>query len=370
MKRSTQVSLLLFFLLLAGHCQRNAAPQVQLFSPDHPHIHYIGRIDVSDPKHPKLSGAGAYFRIHFQGRSCELIMNDQHLNGNHNYIAIELDGQYQGRLKISRDRNKYVVADKLKDGDHLLFICKATEAQNGYIELSGIRCEQLLPLKGEPRRKIEFIGNSITCGMGVDTTEIPCGAGTWYDQHNAYLAYGPLVARALQADWLLSAVSGIGVSRNWNSPGPTMPEVYPNLYLNTDSIVTWAAERYVPDLISICLGTNDFSDGDGSYQRADLDSATFVRGYIQFVQSIRDRYPDAPICCVSSPAISRQKAVRLNNYLSAVVQHFKKRQAAEKISLFIFSRTYSGGCSGHPNRPEHQQMAEELLPYYRQVMGW
>ena len=124
--------------------------------------------------------------------------------------------------------------------------------------------------------------------MGMDTSEIPCGSGVWYDHHNAYLAYGPLIARELNADWLLSSVSGIGMFRNWNSPGPTMPEVYQNLYLNTDSTVVWNAQTYIPDLISICLGTNDFSDGDGSYERTDLDSATFVNRYIQFVKFIRN----------------------------------------------------------------------------------
>lgn len=39
--------------------------------------------------------------------------------------------------------------------------------------------------------------------------------------------------------YMLSSVSGIGVYRNWNSDGPTMPDVYKNTYLNTDTTKVW-----------------------------------------------------------------------------------------------------------------------------------
>ncbi len=55
-------------ILSVLYCQKNTSTHQRLFPADHPNIHYIGRIDFSDPKHPKLSGAGAYFRIHFKGR--------------------------------------------------------------------------------------------------------------------------------------------------------------------------------------------------------------------------------------------------------------------------------------------------------------
>ncbi len=158
--------------------------------------------------------------------------------------------------------------------------------------------------------------------------------------------------------------------RNWNSPGPTMPEVYHNLYLNTDSTVVWNDPTFIPDLVSICLGTNDFSDGDGSYQRAALDSATFVNRYIQFVKYIRNQYPQAQICCLTSPAISGEKGFKLRNYLSAVIQYLQKNETDEKVSLFVFSRNYSSGCTGHPDKEEHQMMTEELLPFFKKVMDW
>ena len=370
MKKSKLLIVLFVTLLLAINCQKTSSTYQNLYPPDNPNIHYTGRIDFSDPQKPKLSGAGAYFEVKFKGSSCEILLKDQNLDDNHNLISVVIDGKYQGRMKISKNQTKYKVARNLTNTDHTLLICKATEAQNGSIEFSGISCNELLPFKNEHDRKIEFIGNSITCGMGMDASEIPCGSGTWYDQHNAYLAYGPLIARELNADWLLSSVSGIGMIRNWNSPGPTMPEVYQNLYLNTDSTVEWNAQSYIPDLISICLGTNDFSDGDGSYKRTVLDSASFVNRYIQFVKDIRNKYPETQICCLSSPTVNGEKGMKLRSYLSAVIEYMQKNEQDGRISMFVFSGSYSSGCTSHPDKEDHQMMAAELLPYFKKVMGW
>jgi hypothetical protein len=28
------------------------------------------------------------------------------------------------------------------------------------------------------------------------------------------------------------------------------------------------------------------------------------------------------------------------------------------------------GCAGHPDREDHEKMAAELLPFYKEVMNW
>jgi len=84
----------------------------------------------------------------------------------------------------------------------------------------------IVPLSPKPARKIEFIGNSITCGTGSDVSKVRCGEGKWHDQHNAYMAYGPLVARHFNAQWHLSAYSGIGLIHSCCGIKFTMPEVF------------------------------------------------------------------------------------------------------------------------------------------------
>jgi lysophospholipase L1-like esterase len=370
MKNIKLIILLFIVLILVFNFHQLNAADVVLYKPDNPFIRYTGRIDFSNVQKPRLCGAGSYFHFKFKGTCCNILLEDQNLDNNHNYIAVVIDGQYQGRIKVYKEKTQYQVAENLAYKDHTLLVCKATEAEIGYIDFTGVSCKEILPCEKNNQRKIEFIGNSITCGMGMDLTDIPCDSGAWYDQHNAYIAYGPLIARALNADWLLSSVSGIGITRNWNSDGPTMPQVYQNINLDTISSTLWETTNFIPDLISICLGTNDFSDGDGSYQRAPLDSTRFVNDYIRFLKFIRVRYPQAQICCLTSPMHSGEKSKRLRSYLTAVVEHIKKVKKDNNIHLFIFSRSYTNGCFLHPDKEEHQKMAEELLPFYRKVMGW
>ncbi len=356
--------------LLSINYQQLPPAHTSLYLPDNDKIRYTGRIDFSNPQKPRLIGSGAYFMIKFRGDNCTILLEDQSLYDNHNYISVVIDGIYQGRIKVSKDKTEYLAAANLKRKNHILLVCKDTESQNGYIDLSGIVCNKILRIKKNMSRKIEFIGNSITCGMGLDMSEIPCDSGEWFDQHNAYLTYGPLTARRLKADWLLSSVSGIGMTRNWNSPGPIMPEVYNKTYLNKDSSSLWDSCIYTPDLVSICLGTNDFSDGDGSYERPELDSAEFVKAYISFIGTVRSKYPDAQICCLTSPMLDKKKSTRMQNYLSAVIRYMKDTGKDKKIQMFGFSKSYTNGCSYHPDKEDHKNMAEELLPFYKQVMNW
>lgn len=143
---------------------------------------------------------------------------------------------------------------------HTVWIYKATEAATGPIFIEKIIAHNISALKNPDRPLIEFIGNSITCGAAADPSEIPCGAGEYHDQHNAYYAYGPRVARILHANFLMSSVSGIGIYRNWNTDGPTMPQVYEKTDFQENSKREWNFRTYHPVVVSIALGTNDFSE--------------------------------------------------------------------------------------------------------------
>ena len=357
-------------IVIFGSCNLNSGTKNMHFSANNPNIEYFGRIDFTNPEKPILSGPGSYFRLRFKGTSCEVLLRDEHLYGQHNYISIELDGSYKGRVALDSTKQKYLVVNNLPDSIHTLLICKATEAGIGYIEFSGLNCNELLEPEIKHSRLIEYIGNSITCGMGLDTSSIPCDGGQWYDQHNAYLAYGPLTARVLEADWILSSVSGIGMTRFWNTTGPTMPQVYDNLYLNNDTIKAWNTRNIHPNLVSICLGQNDFSDGEGPQPRAALDSTQFANDYIGFLKRIRKQYPEAEIACISSPMIGGTKKIKLYSYLSSIVQYMRNKENDTKIYVFEFSQSYNKGCAWHPSREDHLAIAAELLPFYRKIMNW
>ena len=68
--------------------------------------------------------------------------------------------------------------------------------------------------------------------------------------------------------------------------------------------------------------------------------------------------------------LSGEKGAQLKQNLSDVLKYMRENENDEKIHVFVFSGVYTKGCSTHPDRQEHESMAEELLPFYKKVMNW
>ncbi|RYZ54783.1 MAG: hypothetical protein EOO14_13915, partial [Chitinophagaceae bacterium] len=246
-----------------------------------------------------LVSSASHVGFSFEGKECRLRVSlPSWLH--HNYLQYELDGQYMGRLTVSaKDTALWIFA--ANEGRHTVWLYKATEAHTGPVFIRQVEAQNITALQRPVAPLIEFIGNSITCGAAADPSEVPCGTGVYHDQHNAYLAYGPRVARALGANFLLSSVSGIGVYRNWNSNGPAMPQVYEITDFQLGSNLSWNFANYSPAIVSIALGTNDLSRGDGKTERLPFDSARFTSNYIRFVQQVQGNYPATQVVLLSSP---------------------------------------------------------------------
>lgn len=362
----------LFLLLVFSGCHRTP----ETFKAKHPELRYAGRVDLSNPALPVLIGSASSVEIGFLGDSVEVYLQKLNPAGAHNYVSLELDGKYLERIRLEKDTMERFTIDVPVNSKekHILKIYKATEAQNGHVAFGGVRVRELQDLPARPGKTIEFIGNSITCGMGVDYEAIPCDSGVWYDQHNAYLAYGPRVARELEAQYMVSCVSGIGMYRNWNSnpeEEPVMPDVYPNRYLDTDAAKAWDFSSFQPALVSIALGTNDFSDGDGTKERQPFDSAAYVGKYIDFVKTLYSKYPDTQVTLLTSPMVSGAKGTTFLNSLKAVQEYFQEARPDKKpIAVFEFDALSPHGCGYHPDKEDQRLMAEQLIPFYKEVMGW
>jgi lysophospholipase L1-like esterase len=316
-----------------------------------------------------LIGSASYGEFMFDGDSCVIYLRNIAPHNNYNYVSIEVDNQYFARWKVDGSEARPFAINTAGAKTHIARIYKATEAQNGQVVVTGIRAQNLRRPARTIRKKIEFIGNSITCGMGNDVSEIPCGTGQWYDQHNAYFAYGPLLSRTLNLDFMLSAVSGIGIYRTWNGDAPNMPGVYESAYLHPDSIQRWNFASYKPDIVSICLGTNDLSDGDGKTARPAFDSSVFINRYATFIETLYKFYPNTQIVLLNSPMISGPKDDLLVACLNRVRDISAARfPATRNIRIFRFQPMAPKGCSYHPSKEDHMKMANELKPFMEEVV--
>jgi len=339
------------------------------FAADDPRIQYMGRIDFSNPKLPRFWDPGVVVRIHFRGNQCRIVVHDQvPYDKDHNYVVVVVGDNaavYRMKLKGHSDTLTVWGNGKMKsggegpdaEGDHVVTVCKATEGI-GWLELAGVYTETLLAAPPLPDRKIECIGNSITCGFGNDMTGIPCGKGEWYDQHNAWMSYGALTARALNAQWHLTAVSGIGLIHSCCKMSITMPEVYDRMD-SRGSQGNWDFARYQPDVVTVCLGQNDGIQ----------DSATFCGAYVKFIQRLREVYPKTQIVLLTSPMGDAQLTAALHRYIVGVITAIRGSGDAA-ISGFTFSKQWTHGCAAHPDIGDDLEISQELTGYLKKLMGW
>ena len=306
----------LFYILLFFGCASAKTRETETDSLPGKNILSIGRTAVSGERLELISSA-SHFRFSFNGRECRLAVSLSDWQS-HNYLQYEIDGVYQKRIRINKNDHQPIIISAEADGQHTVTVYKATEAHTGPIFIQEVTGKNIQTLKPADLPLIEFIGNSITCGAAADPSDVPCGTGVYHDQHNAYYAYGPRVARTLGANYVLSSVSGIGIYRNWNSDSPAMPVVYAKADFQHESNRRWDFKTYQPAVVSIALGTNDFSNGDGKRQRLPFDSALFVTNYIKFVEQVKSNYPKAQIALLGSPMVNGERRELLQNCLTAV----------------------------------------------------
>lgn len=321
--------------------------------PGEPAVHYVGRYDASDPAHVRLGWSGVGFVVRFTGTGATV-----HLDDAGGYLTVVVDGQVQPTLATSGEQD-YVLASGLADGEHVIEVYRRTEGSFGATTIADVTLEgELLPPPAVDRR-IEIVGDSITCGYGNEGIS-PCSFSA--DTENHYMTYGAIAAREVGAELHTIAWSGKGVIFNYGEDtNQPMPELYDRVIAGEDP--PWDYGQWQPDVVAINLGTNDFStDGDPSQQQ-------FVDAYVTFVTHIREVNPDAYILLLS-PSLFGDEATMVDGYLQDVVD---QRMGAGDTAIGwanINVEWIGSGCDGHPTVETHMGMAARLVEELGSHVGW
>ncbi|WP_428229897.1 GDSL-type esterase/lipase family protein [Flavobacterium sp.] len=333
---------------------------------------YQGRIEKLSDHKVILIGTASSVAFNFTGNECSISLQSVDAWEHHNYVSLVLDGKYVGKLRIEKGMvQSFPIKITSNKKEHTLEIYKTTEAHSGGILFAGTTAK-LTSITSKKKKKIEFIGDSITCGAASDPSDVPCDKGEYFDHHNGYYAYGPALSRAIGVDYLMSSVSGIGMYRNWNDENKDeaiMPDVYQNLYLTKDAAKPKYDFAFQPDIISIALGTNDFSGGDGKKERLPFNSEKYISNYINFIKMLYQHNPNAQIVITNSPMISGQNAIVFEDCLNKVKAAFASDKAHKPIVIFKFKPMTPKGCSGHPDVADHKVLANEYAPFLKKLLN-
>lgn len=327
-----------------------------------PNFYYNGRIDYSNPKAIRFTFPGVSISAKFESPFCIIRLKnkgfgkDQDGNPYKNYYQIIVDGKPTQTLGVADGQSNHRI--ELGPGIHELTIYKRTESTVGEGVFEGIEIEKgkkLLPWVSQSKLKIEFIGNSITCGYGNEGADKDCKFSP--ETENNYMAYGSITARDLKAEYMTVAFSGKGVYQNYDTTDKT---TFPQIYLRTipfEEESLWDFKRFAPDLVVLNIGTNDFA-------HAAPPETGFVDAYKLFLKTVRSNYPNAKIICALGPMMSDFWPVGVKALTTA--KSYINKAVAEtndpKIRTFFFTPQTAEdfGCDFHPKVQRHIKMAEEL----------
>lgn len=324
----------------------------------------MGRHEIFTDGSVSFGASGVSFYVRFSGSRLEVDLMDEFRDGvSYNWFTVIVDGHESHRFRTEQGRSRYTLVEHAGEGHHDVILIKASEGANGRNSILAFYAEGFHSAPTLPQKRIEFIGDSITCGMGADEREVACGEAEWMDQHTTWNNYAVRVARALNAQYMLTAVSGMGMHRNWSTPGPIMPDRYASIYSDPlDTLTQWDTSKYQADLVVIALGTNDFSDGDKPDPRPAPVELEFKDQYRRFLAYLRSIYPGARLLLLNSPVLEDHKNEILSTWLHELKNEHREK-GDQNIEVFEFSKRYPSGCTGHPSMEEHGQMALELVSY-------
>jgi len=234
--------------------------------------------------------------------------------------------------------------------------------QNNYFRFLGFVTDGAFTAAGPfKKRKIELVGDSISAGYGSrGFSGAPLGCPVnGYTSGNPY-TYNWFLAEYFNADLVPIAWSGKGMYENCCDNGETMPSYYLQSLGGESS--DWNFKRYVPDMILINLGTNDFGHDTGPAWEA-----KFASTYVDFVFNATRRYGNTrmPIFVAQGPMNCNSN---LRNTLNTVIQ--KINNNGGNATYLNVCGPPNDGCGGHPGVQGHLQMFQQAKPVISQVMGW
>jgi len=326
-------------------------------SPDDPNIQYVGRVDYTDAKAPKITWPASEVNLKFEGVSLQVTLDDEKGKNRFN-VFIDGDTEDPMLLEVEQGEKTYTLAEGLSEGTHTVSLHKRSEGSNGYTIVKGFELNDgatLLTPDALPAKKLEVFGDSISCGLGADAGLKP---GKDYSEHgvnarNSYVAYSAVTARNLGCEYRCISRSGIGLVKSW---WPTiMPQYYDMLNGNTDEGKgeKWDFSQWQPDYVVVNLFQND------SWIIKKPDQEQMIQAYVDFIKKLRGHYPKAKIFCTLG-SMSANKTPWAGYVKQAVAR--MNEGGDKQVYAYIFATSTN---SMHPKRKHHKRMAAELTAFIK-----
>ena len=307
---------------------------------------------------------------------------EHYLPEHHAWIAVYVNEEEEPskRLELTAGRQELVLYEAEVTETVTITIMKYSEPEYAVcgIESIEIDSEQLLAPPVPAGRKIQIIGDSITCGYGAEGSLEDMLHNTATE--NPAKAYSVRTARALQAELEIVAWNGKGVITSYIGDEENTKDaswLVPMLYQYTDAGCSkqyfreeqkdwekWDHTQFEPDLILIYLGTND-----ASYTREIPErNQEFAVAYKKFVEEVHGIHPAAKIICMLG-GMDQRLCSSVEQAVGEVSGEYPEL-ALSYLHLPLQKEEDGFGTFWHPTPVTHQKTAELVVQRAREVMNW
>ncbi|MCR4579307.1 MAG: hypothetical protein K5681_03050 [Treponema sp.] len=249
----------------------------------------------------------------------------------------------------------------------IIRVLKLSEVNFGCAGLKSLEIDGVQNKAGAAANKaakIEIIGDSITCGYGIEGVFEKDTFTT--KQQRADKAYAFLTAKKLGAEFNLVSWSGIGIISKYVDAAIEEPDtevVMPSVWPYTDKSLAlrrglepavWNEEWFSPDIVVVHLGTNDAS----YVRKVEGRRKSYVCGLRQFLEAIHRRSPKAKICACLG-VMGQDLCDSVEEAVKLFKGDFKKVDV--KVVKFPVQLDADGiGADWHPSAKTHEKMSVQL----------
>ena len=340
----------------------------------------LGRTYYLDNKiYCALSGTGAEFT--FTGTACTVTVEGDNNSTNpsskdaHARVAIYVNGERVIDDMIDNAQETYEVFKSDSEQDVDVKIVKLSESPHSTFAISDITVtgRDVKPAE-DKERLIEFVGDSITCGYGVDDEVKEHNFSTTTE--DVTKAYAYKTAGLLDADYSMVSFSGYGIISGYSDgenkvSAQTVPQYYTKLGYSwsgngmfSPAMLDWDFSKRQPDVIVINLGTNDDSYCKNIEERCE----EYQQEYVNFLKTVRENNPDAAI--IGALGVMGQN---LCPYVEAAIAQYSEETGDTNVSYLMFDQQnpMDGlAADWHPTEATHEKAAAKLTEKIKEVMGW
>lgn len=325
-----------------------------------------------------LSGTGVGFS--FTGTECSVTIQGDSASSNsgsedaHARIGIYVNGERVIDDMIDHSTETYEVFKSESEETVEVKIVKLSEAPHSTYAISdiSIKGKDLKPLE-DKEKLIEFVGDSITCGYGVDDEDKNHNFSTKTEDFTKAYAYK--TAEKLDADYSMVSFSGYGIISGYSDgenkvEQQQVPKYYTKLGYTWSSnpefspaSIDWDFSKRQPDVIVINLGTNDDSYCKNIKERCE----EYQNAYVDFLKVVRENNPNAVI--IAALGVMGQG---LCPYLEAAVNAYSEETGDKNVHyLKLDQQDQRDGLAAdwHPTEKTHEKVSDKLVEEIKKVAG-